>query len=140
VKDGPSLAKVWAQGHAAPARNAAEAKAALALLPELGDVLPAPGAVFFSYEDGDVGALYGLAGDLPQAAARLEASTRLCTMYARIEEHNALGRVKEKQGDKSGACASYARLVERWGHAHPRSVSAEEARARLAKLDCPKAR
>lgn len=51
-------------------------------------------------------------------------------------EHLLRGRVDEDAGDKTSACSHYAKILERWGHAKPRSVTAEEARSRLKALGC----
>ena len=48
----------------------------------------------------------------------------------------ALGQLHEQAGDTAAACARYARVLERWGHARPRSVTADEARMRATKLGC----
>jgi serine/threonine-protein kinase len=46
------------------------------------------------------------------------------------------GELDEQSGDKTAACAHYGRVLERWGHARPRSVTADEARAHARKLGC----
>ena len=47
-----------------------------------------------------------------------------------------LGKLDEQAGATTSACAHYAKVVERWGHAKPRSVTADEARTRLRVLAC----
>ena len=47
-----------------------------------------------------------------------------------------LGEAMAAQGDVPGACAAYRVVVERWGKAKPKSVTAERAAAGLAELDC----
>jgi hypothetical protein len=51
-------------------------------------------------------------------------------------EELRLGELDEQSGNNPSACAHYAKLLERWGHAKPRSVTADEARARATKLGC----
>lgn len=46
------------------------------------------------------------------------------------------GRGLEKKGVKEGACRAYGRVLDRWGHAKPKSVTADEARARAKALRC----
>jgi hypothetical protein len=52
-------------------------------------------------------------------------------MSAQLE----LGQALEAKGDRPGARAAYERVLERWGKAKPRSLTAERARARQAGLD-----
>ncbi len=47
-----------------------------------------------------------------------------------------LGLYEEQQGNRDPACAQYAKVLERWGHAKPRSVIADDARAHATKLGC----
>jgi hypothetical protein len=47
-----------------------------------------------------------------------------------------LGELDEQAGDKPSACANCAKVLERWGHAKPRSVTADEARAHATRLGC----
>jgi eukaryotic-like serine/threonine-protein kinase len=46
----------------------------------------------------------------------------------------ALGEAREHAGDVAGARAAYEEVLRRWGKAKPRSVTADKARARLARL------
>jgi len=50
--------------------------------------------------------------------------------------HLFLGELDEQNGDKAGACGHFAKILERWGHAKPRSVTADEARVRAKTLVC----
>ena len=47
-----------------------------------------------------------------------------------------LGQALERTGEISGACEAYASVIDRWGNASPRSVTAEQARARMKALGC----
>jgi hypothetical protein len=53
-----------------------------------------------------------------------------------VHTHLYLGELDEQSGDKPSACAHYAKVLDRWGHAKPRSVTADEARAHATKLGC----
>jgi hypothetical protein len=82
------------------------------------------------------------AGHYQQAIAALE--TNLCDLNegapgVAVQRAVLLGEAKENSGDKAGACAAYAGVVQRWGHA-ARSISAAHARQRMTALDCAVAR
>jgi len=47
-----------------------------------------------------------------------------------------LAQALEQTGDVPGACRAYAEVLDRWGHAVPRSVSAEAARDGSRRLRC----
>jgi serine/threonine-protein kinase len=70
----------------------------------------------------------------------LEAQARACHLFTATRRtllaHLALGRLDDAAGNKGSACSHYATVVAHWGHAKPRSVMADEARARAAKLGC----
>jgi serine/threonine-protein kinase len=80
-----------------------------------------------------------LAGDLEGAAAALEAASRACSADDSISPRRAellLGQVREAQKDTNGACEAYARVVAKWGHAKPKSITADQARDRMRALRC----
>jgi serine/threonine-protein kinase len=52
------------------------------------------------------------------------------------QAHAWLGQAREAKGDKAGACAAYQGVLERWGRAKPRSVTAEMATKRAKLLGC----
>jgi len=56
--------------------------------------------------------------------------------FERVQGLYWLGFAREKHGDAAGACDAYARVLGYWGHAKPRSVTAEKARARMKGLGC----
>ncbi|MFI5302094.1 MAG: hypothetical protein ACHREM_28720, partial [Polyangiales bacterium] len=81
-----------------------------------------------------------LTGDFDGAiAAAAPVSTR-CEQDGTLNLHATLlvGRAREAKGDNPDACEAYARVLARWGKATPRSVSADEARARSTALKCGK--
>jgi eukaryotic-like serine/threonine-protein kinase len=49
------------------------------------------------------------------------------------------GQALEATRDKKGACAAYAIVLDHWGHAKPRSATAEKARQRMKALGCESA-
>ncbi len=57
-------------------------------------------------------------------------------LFARVHARFDLGEALAASGDTAGACASYAQVVEQWGNATPRSVTAEKAKARQSALHC----
>jgi serine/threonine-protein kinase len=125
---------VWFFAWAWPAETPNDARAALDALARYPALLPAEAMKGFSA--GLVGRVYALAGDRPRAIAYLRRAATTCfmmnsiegAMRARLELANAL----LEQGQRAEARALYADVVDRWGRATPRSVSADEARARLA--------
>ena len=56
--------------------------------------------------------------------------------FVMIQSHLFLGETLEHRGDKAGACAEYARVLQRWGHAKPKSVTANAAREHARSLGC----
>jgi serine/threonine-protein kinase len=132
---------VWMMGWAAAAVSPAEANRALDALPgyEHGQALPE--AITFSIPYAYVGRAYQLAGRLEEAVPHLRHAARSCDMdvdpvtvtRAALwwgESLQALARVSE-------ACEAYAIVLRRWGHAKPRSVTADAARAHARTLGCP---
>jgi eukaryotic-like serine/threonine-protein kinase len=47
-----------------------------------------------------------------------------------------LAEAREASGDDPGACEAYRAVLDRWGGAKPRSMTAEAARARVRALAC----
>jgi hypothetical protein len=85
-------------------------------------------------------ALY-LAGD-PRAESALAEHARDCDVLENagttVWAAALLGDLLEKKHDTPGACAAYARVLSRWGHAKPRSVTGDAAKARSKALGCDK--
>jgi serine/threonine-protein kinase len=95
-----------------------------------------------SLADEAVGRTYLLAGRADDALVTLERATRSCFPLEHPIEHTrasyALGLAWEAKGDTGAACAAYRVVRRRWGDAHPRSITADLAAARIAALKCPK--
>jgi serine/threonine-protein kinase len=134
---------IWDYAYAATALTPSEASAALAALPKYAPLTPfqtwdtiAPGGL----PDAEVGRAYLAAGKPDDALPYLRSAVASCNVFAAPVEHTRamlnLGIVLEKT-DKDGACAAYQKVIVRWGHAKPRSVTAEEAKRRATALGCP---
>jgi serine/threonine-protein kinase len=54
-----------------------------------------------------------------------------------MRAHLHLGDALASKGDTASACAAYRVVLDRWGSARPRSVTADQARAHAASLRCP---
>jgi serine/threonine-protein kinase len=89
-----------------------------------------------------VGAAYLLAGQTEEAIRWLEETTKICNgLWFPVEHTRAyarLGQAREAKGDPHGACTAYRVVLERWGSAKPRSVTAEAVKARVKALKCPR--
>jgi len=131
------LRSLWVYGYAWTVETPEQATAALAVLPEY-EPLP----MFAPMEIGPVfvGRTYLLGGRLDAAVKTLRKATAACTALAQPIEHTRgnldLGTALEQNGDVAGACAAYRVVLDRWGDAKPRSVTATKARERVAALHC----
>jgi eukaryotic-like serine/threonine-protein kinase len=134
VASGMSPETAWAQTFAFSAQTTPEATDAVAKLDELG-VLPQP-----RWWMGSSSRTMFLAGRKEEARPILESLARICSgalsAMPWVHSHLYLGELDEEAGDKPSACAHYAKVLERWGHAKPRSVTADEARTRSKRLGC----
>lgn len=133
----PDARELWARSHAGPARGAEDARAALAALSPLG---PPRRFVVGRLPGVDAARVYLLAGRAEEAIPLLREATASCLATSEpvrfVQAHALLGRALEALGDTAGACAAYDAVMERWGKARPRSVTAEEASARRDALRC----
>ena len=128
---------LWMHAHATTAYSPEEAKQALEVLRKQGPVPPfRPQTLADAY----VGRVYLLAGHMDEALKWLGQATQSCsTLRFPFEQTRAylwLGQAKESKGDTKGACGAYQVVLDRWGHAKPKSVSADQARARVSALGC----
>jgi eukaryotic-like serine/threonine-protein kinase len=112
--------------------EAEEAMAALAKLPP-----GSPSRTTLRLFSADLGRMYLLAGRMDEARTSLRPEHRACsTLGDGPGVSLTLGQVLEETGDKDGACAAYQIVLDQWGDARPRSVTAEKARAREKALGC----
>jgi tetratricopeptide (TPR) repeat protein len=90
--------------------------------------------------DAYAGRIYLQAGDIAHAMPFLERGARACQgldyPFLKTRAHLWLGMAKEKFGDTVAACSAYRVVLDRWGHATPRSVTAREAERRRRSLGC----
>lgn len=133
--DATNPGALWASAYARASETRDEALAALAKLDSLRIVLP---PTLRSY---DISRVLFLAGRGQEARPGLErlakrCSDRLLNPRNWLRSHLYLGELDEQAGNKTSACAHYAKVLERWGHAKPKSVTADEARAHATKLGC----
>jgi len=140
----PRSPLTWALAWALPVTNKEEANEALrALAADEGLALPRGGesmAGLIVELDGAAGHVLLLAGKPKEALPHLERTTNDCFILASPLEHVHapldLGAAREQTLDVAGACEAYGKIVARWGHATPRSVTAEAAREAMTRLGC----
>jgi serine/threonine-protein kinase len=135
--DAPTLAGLWYPAYAAIAESRDDAYAADGARGAFEPMqLFLPGTLGHGYE----GWVRFLAGDVARALPGLEQGAAACLCLMRPVEHVRmlwrLGVAREANGDVAGACAAYGKVLSRWGAAKPRSVTAEQARARVSALGC----
>ena len=132
------LGHLWVQAWAVPARSHDEGVAAVEALAEFGG--PPAFAPTLSTQS-HVGRAYLLAGRVDDALTPLRAGASSCTVLAdsiaNTRGWRDLGAALETRGDHAGACQAYGVVLSRWGHARPRSLTAEDARTRSRALGCP---
>lgn len=135
--DRPWRTLLWLYAHAAPAASPNEARGALEILPKYGKL---PAHVPGHDEEVQLGRAFLLAGRLDEALLYLRRATASCTALLGPIWHTRgfdyLGQALEAKGDKLGACDAYAVVLQRWGGARPRSITAEHARGRARVLGC----
>ncbi len=136
--DAQLRAQSWVLGYAVPAATEAEGIAAMAVAPQ---PLPRPHLNQFHREWlGVVGNAVLLAGRSADAVPLLRAAAATCSALPAPLEHTHahlhFAQALEKTHDVAGACAEYQIVLDRWGAAKPKSVSADLARARRSALGC----
>lgn len=128
---------LWMHAYASTAYSAEEAKSALDVLSRQA---PLPPFRPETLADAYVGRTYLLTGRTDDAITWLGQATQSCAaLQFPFEQTRAflwLGQAKESKGDTKGACGAYRVVLDRWGQAKPKSVSAEHARARVSALGC----
>ncbi len=79
-----------------------------------------------------------LAGRVDEAIPYLRRTVEACWGVHWLSSHQFaaeyLGEALEQKGDKAGACDAYAEVLKHWGHAKPRTVTADKARAQSKAL------
>lgn len=129
---------IWTYAFASTAETSEEATAALATLTDYAPL--SSFAYYVGIPDAEIGSTYLRAGQVDSAIPYLAKAVANCSAFRHPFVHTRatlqLGQALESKGDARGACSAYAKVVERWGNARPRSVSAENARLRLKALAC----
>jgi serine/threonine-protein kinase len=133
------MAFAWVWTWAAVAETRAEAERALGALAALegrGPPAYTPKSLATAY----IGRVYVLAGKPEVGLPFLERAAASCLALElpvdHVRAHLWLGQAREATGDVPGACKAYAVVLQRWGAAKPRSVTADAARARMRTLRC----
>jgi serine/threonine-protein kinase len=128
---------LWIYAYALPTGTAAEAKNALDALSKFS---PLPAFTPMSVASAHVGNVFLQAGRFEEAIVPLGRAVASCIALQEPASHTRaslrLGIAREALGQTEGACAAYRLVLDRWGHARPRSISADEARRRAAALGC----
>jgi serine/threonine-protein kinase len=131
------LGYLWIAGWAASTSTHDQAEAALRAQPEFGAL---PRFVPTFPANVLVGHAYRLAGRTDDAIDALRRGVAACTMLGEglrtTRGSFELGQALESAGDTAGACTAYGVVLARWGHAKPRSVTADRARARWSAIGC----
>jgi serine/threonine-protein kinase len=130
--------QAWVWGYAMPAMTPAEAVAALAAAPQ---PLPRAHTNQFHREGfGDPGKVLFLAGRPADALPLLRAAAATCSSLPAPLDHTwaraNLGMALEATGNNAGACREYRAVLDRWGAAKPRSVTAEKVAAHAKAIGC----
>jgi serine/threonine protein kinase/tetratricopeptide (TPR) repeat protein len=125
----------------AAATTPTEAKEAIDALPEpvLLDVMN--DRDISATRRGAIGHALLLSGDVDKALPWLERAAHLCfshqgDLFAQMRARLELGQALAQKGDVKGACAAYGLITAQWGHAKPRSVTADQAKQRMKSLHC----
>jgi serine/threonine protein kinase len=121
--------------------DSADARAALALIENNGGLPNLSRIHVDDFYDGcdrllNLAKLQLAAGQASLAAQTLQKAVGGCTSRVSPPYHSLLGVTLQRLGEQQKACASFATVVERWGQAKPRSITAEKARARAKELHC----
>jgi serine/threonine-protein kinase len=129
---------LWLVGYAMPIQTATDGADALAALPSY---LPLPSEANRGIEyDEALGKAYLRGGRHGDAVTPLRASAMACERmtfpFHGVWASAMLGEALEAGGDAPGACTAYAGVIAAWGHAKPRSVTAERALSGARRLRC----
>jgi tetratricopeptide (TPR) repeat protein len=134
AKSDPFL--TWTAVYASDVVDEAAAADALTALPKFGG--PDPRYTQVDPYGRQLGVAYAYGGRGADAVPLLERMQRICAQNSQVLGFTrgwyALGLAKEQTGDLVGARAAYQKVLDRWGSAKPRSVTADKAGASLAAL------
>jgi serine/threonine-protein kinase len=135
---GDNKGEAWVLAYASPAVTSQDAREALDVLPKF-EPLP-DDLVRTTVVDDPIGQTYALAGKEEEGLAYLARAAATCGAVDHPIAHTwanfHLGLAREARGDRLGACSAYRVVLDRWGKAKPRSVTADAARARTKAIAC----
>jgi serine/threonine-protein kinase len=125
----------WLVGYGDLVETREDAEEALRELPSYE---PVPVGQRSAFNDEVLGRTLLYAGRSAEAVTPLTRAARMCTAlddpFRHVRAQLLLGEALEARGDTSGACLAYGRVLEAWGTAQPRSVTADRARERRARM------
>jgi serine/threonine-protein kinase len=144
LASGAPAAVAWGEAWARPARTPEEAGDAIAALASDSRLALPRGGEFAgsaSFDaDASAGHVFVLIGRYADAIPFLRRSAANCFLlespFAHLHAQLDLGSALERSSDVAGACVQYGAILAQWGRAKPRSVTADEARARAKSLGC----
>jgi tetratricopeptide (TPR) repeat protein len=126
----------WSMAYGMEVTNADEARIAVGAMPKASSRAAESGR--WPAVDLATGKTYALVGQFEHALTPLKRIASPCLSLtdpvSRVGAELFLGMALEGTGDVDGARTEYRRLVEHWGKAKPRSISAEQAKKRLHAL------
>jgi eukaryotic-like serine/threonine-protein kinase len=129
---------LWPHAYASTVESPDEAREAVAAM---GPYEPVPPFWPITFLGGDIGRTLLLAGRKEDGLKWIREAANSCEALDFPIEHTRaiywLGQALEQTGDREGACRAYRRVLDRWGNAKPRSVTATRARERAKALACP---
>jgi serine/threonine protein kinase/tetratricopeptide (TPR) repeat protein len=136
-RDSYQRSVIWIGANGLASFTEEDVKDAVASLPSY-QPLPSPGAIGPEI-DGILGTFYRSANRPDEAITHLRVITDSCNAlvfpYGWVWGHLELGRAFEMKKAWKEAAAAYRVVIDLWGAARPRSVSAEFARTRLAAVE-----
>jgi serine/threonine-protein kinase len=126
---------LWFYAYASEIERPDEVEEAIVALTKLAPGSPSP--MVMQLHGAVVGKVYLLAGRVDEALPLLRLENQRCAGPGRgYLWRFDLGQALEQTGDSSGACAAYQVVLDHWGKARPRSITAAKARARVKALGC----
>ena len=129
---------LWVYGYAGVVDTRDEAVSAVAELPRYSPIPPFVPNGWLPLAT--VGRTLWLAGHEDEGIAYLTHAAHSCNAGVHpipwIRAHGWLAEALAKRGDTDGACRENDVVLQRWGDAKPRSVTADAARARARALGC----
>jgi tRNA A-37 threonylcarbamoyl transferase component Bud32/tetratricopeptide (TPR) repeat protein len=131
---------VWLHAYAAVSETPEDAARALGEQPKYG---PIPRYAPWATGDAYVGTTFSLAGRAAEAIPFLRRAAGSCmsikSPFELTRVNLVLGQAFASLGRRDEACAAYRVVLDHWGAARPRSVTADKARSLAQSIGCPTA-